>query len=733
MAFGFQNCCDSTDYFYVAGIPNTVSELEVYYIDTLEGLDFCAAYVEFPELFYQPLTFNLKGMTAQTDCTECAVINPCPNVIDIDIDNFNNYVTSIVNECSIITESFFEASCVTKVPSYSATSSGQIALQLSGGVPPYLVYSANTTSQLTALNTPGTTNYFLTNRPAGTYYLQVLDFNNNLYAVQCSLPTPPLPMLVVCNSTNVTVYNGNNGTILYPFVSQGTPPYTYWSGSTQITSFPITGLVAGTYNLTIKDSGTGVNFQQSGITCTIIQPAEPIINPSSLCMSFEFCGTGFLINFISAGTFNNRAYYTPNPAGNTSLGIASGMQLRWNGTSWTTTTMPKTLPVSLAGGCTPTGTNVQFVGPSSTQPMGSWTSVNGTFYSNDGAGNTLINVTSGSCTSSPLSVSLVTVNVLCNQNSTGSITLTVNNGTPPYIVYINGINNNGLLTKYNLPIGTYTWSVTDSLNRTATGTVIISQVPPSTISMSVTSTYTDTVTPAGGFNQTNNYDLRRVYNINISTTGLVGPQTIYGYFIVSYRQQAAYTLQYTLANYTPVGVIGSTFPIDSFDVYWKKDNVDINTAYSNRVTNSTSGLRTSSSGLVLPISANLLPSTQNNCISTPNVMTTWGGEQYTVGTQLLPIPINSSTLITAQHRSAYRFKPSSGIGCTPAVGEDLEIQFVLTNALPPCTILLFNGTQVPQVNVASVVYRRSSKSTGSTSPAFMGAPSNNQLIPFQVV
>ena len=54
MALGFQNCCDGTDYFYVSGIPNTVSELEVYYIDTLEGLDFCAAYVELPELFYQP-------------------------------------------------------------------------------------------------------------------------------------------------------------------------------------------------------------------------------------------------------------------------------------------------------------------------------------------------------------------------------------------------------------------------------------------------------------------------------------------------------------------------------------------------------------------------------------------------------------------------------------------------------------------------------------------------------
>ena len=39
MAFGFQNCCDSNEYFYVNNIPNTVSEYEVYYIDTLEDWD----------------------------------------------------------------------------------------------------------------------------------------------------------------------------------------------------------------------------------------------------------------------------------------------------------------------------------------------------------------------------------------------------------------------------------------------------------------------------------------------------------------------------------------------------------------------------------------------------------------------------------------------------------------------------------------------------------------------
>jgi hypothetical protein len=85
MAFGFQNCCDSNEYFYVNNIPNTVSEYEVYYIDTLEDLDFCASYVELPELFYQPRTYNLRGMTAQTNCTSCITINPCPDLTELPV------------------------------------------------------------------------------------------------------------------------------------------------------------------------------------------------------------------------------------------------------------------------------------------------------------------------------------------------------------------------------------------------------------------------------------------------------------------------------------------------------------------------------------------------------------------------------------------------------------------------------------------------------------------------
>jgi len=66
MAFGFQNCCDIEDYFYVNGIPGSVSEYEIYYIETVQGNTLCGTYVELPELFYQPITYDLVGMTAQT-------------------------------------------------------------------------------------------------------------------------------------------------------------------------------------------------------------------------------------------------------------------------------------------------------------------------------------------------------------------------------------------------------------------------------------------------------------------------------------------------------------------------------------------------------------------------------------------------------------------------------------------------------------------------------------------
>ena len=64
MAFGFRECCNQFSYFTVTGIPASVSEFEVYYIRTLEGINFCATYVQIPTLNYQAPNYILLELTS---------------------------------------------------------------------------------------------------------------------------------------------------------------------------------------------------------------------------------------------------------------------------------------------------------------------------------------------------------------------------------------------------------------------------------------------------------------------------------------------------------------------------------------------------------------------------------------------------------------------------------------------------------------------------------------------
>ena len=730
MAYGFQNCCDGTEYFYVNGIPSSVSELETYYIDTTEGLDFCATYVELPELFYQPKTYNLVGMTAQTNCTVCTTSNPCPDIIEDDIDSISSYITTTSNECAVITESFLEVTCVqTTVPTFSNPNAGIVSLNIVGGVPPYLIYSANTTTQLAASSNPGNIQV-LTNKPGGTYSFDVLDFTNNIVSINCILPVAPSLLTVTCNKVDVTgVFGNTNGQILTPSVVGGTPPYTYWSGSTQITSFPITNLGAGTYSITVKDSGTGSNFQQQSTNCIISQPTQ-IIYPSSLCMSFEFCGTGFLINFLSAGTINGKAYYTPNAAGNTSLGITSGLELSWDGVKWTTNSKTKTSSVSLAGGCNPLGTNVQFIGPSTQQPTGSWSPVSSSFYNNDGGGTTVINVTQGNCTSSSLSVTTIVNDGTCSATPNGTITLTVNNGAGPYIVFIGGVDNNGQLSKTGLNSGTYSWSVTDATNRTASGTLNVNVIISSNINLSVGATFNT----LNDFwqdlsNPTRTKLIGRRYDVTINASGLNPGEQIQGYFVVIYKQ---------LALYKTTGIISPPdYPYDS-TIYqpnvtwslitdsgsqsgyrWKKNGINISNDYSDELVQNQLGNRKCPVGLctIIPVSSSIMPTPQNNSCPTTSDQAGVAALYYTVGNASNPITIDSNTTITGNLPTSFRWRPnSSGLGggnfeaqtsCPRAYAEDWEIYFQQVGNIPQCKSLTFNNLTYNPSNPSITKYRRS--------------------------
>jgi len=282
MALGFKNCCDSNEYFYLTGIPGYVSEFEIYYIETLEGEIFCGEYVEIPALNYQPTTYNLVGMTGQTSCSNCILLNPCPTGIIVDL-NAQYSTTSLVNDCSLKTIFPMQVSCVKTLPSETNSLDGQVGLYIVGGTPPYSIFTGTSTTAV-GQSTNGQTFQVYSNVSAGTYTSIVYDFYGDyIETVSCVLSGVPISIIANCSSISPTYYGGNNGSF-YITLDGGTQPFTYtFSGVTTTgnDSFSAAGLTAGTYTIVVTDGGDGVFQQTQTVTCTVSNPT-PIVFPTDL-------------------------------------------------------------------------------------------------------------------------------------------------------------------------------------------------------------------------------------------------------------------------------------------------------------------------------------------------------------------------------------------------------------------------------------------------------------------
>ncbi len=117
---------------------------------------------------------------------------------------------------------------------------GWVCAQATGGNGT-LSYSWNT----------GATSNCLYNLVAGTYTVKVSDANG-CFVTSVFVLANPAPVVVTTSSTNISCNNANNGTAT-AVGSGGTAPYTYtWSNG--VKNATITGLCAGTYTVTVKDS-----------------------------------------------------------------------------------------------------------------------------------------------------------------------------------------------------------------------------------------------------------------------------------------------------------------------------------------------------------------------------------------------------------------------------------------------------------------------------------------------
>ncbi len=382
-----------------------------------------------------------------------------------------------------------------------------------------------------------------TNLSAGTYTVTVSDANSCTATVSATITQPAAALsATVANVTNVSCNGGNNGAIDVN-VSGGTTTYNYlWNGGaiTQDRS----GLTAGSYNLTVTDA----NSCSATVAATITEPAAISISHTSGNVLCNSGNTGTVTLTVNGGT-TPYTYLWSNGASTQNLAAATAGNYDVTVTDANLCTaayngnITITQPAVLSATATPThvtcfGTNT---GSISVGVTGGTLQYN--FIWNDGntsqnrsaltAGHYGVTVTDANACSATvdaiinqpavLTTSETHVNVSCNAGNNGSIDLSVNGGTTPYSYnWGAGVNTED---RSNLTAGSYTVTVNDQNNCSATSTIAITQptalaatITPSAVLCNAGSTGSVALSVSGGvtnysYNWSNGASTQNISNV----------------------------------------------------------------------------------------------------------------------------------------------------------------------------------------------------------------------------
>ncbi|MFW0739220.1 T9SS type A sorting domain-containing protein [Flavobacterium sp. T12S277] len=325
-------------------------------------------------------------------------------------------------------------------PSCNNGTNGSATVVASGGTPGY-TYSWSPS---------GGTAATATGLAAGTYTATVTDANG-CSTTQAFTLSNPAAFAVTTSQTDV-LCNGSATGSAGVVVTGGTPGYTYsWSpsGGTAATA---TGLIAGTYTVTITDANGCFTTR----TFTIIQPTNPLVATQGAITHVNCFGnsTGAATVNVTGGT---GAYtYSWAPSGGTAA-TASGL-----------TSGTYVVTVTDANACTTTQS----------------------FTINQPAAS--------------LSASTAVLDVSCFGGANGSATVTPSGGTPGY-TYSWSPSGGTAATATGLSAGTYICTITDSkgctLNRTAvigSPTALTATISKTDVSCNGGTNGTATVNATGG-------------------------------------------------------------------------------------------------------------------------------------------------------------------------------------------------------------------------------------------
>ncbi|MES2132171.1 MAG: PKD domain-containing protein [Bacteroidota bacterium] len=321
------------------------------------------------------------------------------------------------------------------------TSTGTVNVTGSGGTPGYQ-YQINGTGFQTAGS--------FTAVPANTHIIQVRDANG-CTATQTVTVTQPTALADVLATQNANCTAANGSITATP--SGGTSPYTYaWTGGGGSGSVT-TGLVSGTYSVTVTDNNGCTLVSSATIGNT---PGGTAAITGSTNITCNGANNGILTaNMVTAGTAPFTYSWTPTPGAG-------------QGASTATNLAPGTYTCKITDfyGCIATAIG------SLTQPT-------------------------------PLTAIMNSNNVKCFGTATGTVSAAGTGGTGPYTYNWTTLPST-LTTVNNVAIGTYTCQITDVNNCTISPTISVTQPSSITLTSSVTAANCNqangsaTVTASGG-------------------------------------------------------------------------------------------------------------------------------------------------------------------------------------------------------------------------------------------
>ena len=296
---------------------------------------------------------------------------------------------------------------------------------------------------------PQQTDSTATGLQAGSYMVTVTDVNGCSITNTVTVLEPPV-LTATTTTTGASCAGYNDGTAS-AIPNGGVGGYTYaWNTSPVQTDSTATGLVAGTYTVTVTDA----NGCTTTASAVVTEPLGMVLTMSSNPTSCFGGNDGSAAVSVSGGSGNYTYLWNTNDTTVAITNLVAGNYI---------------VTVTDVNGCSRTD-SVQVTEPTQ------------------------------------MFINTLKTDVSCFNGTDGSASATPSGGTAPYTYAWNTTPIQNTQTAINLPAGTYIVTVTDANNCSATASVTINQ-PPTGVSTSVT--FTDvscfagndgvaTVNPTGG-------------------------------------------------------------------------------------------------------------------------------------------------------------------------------------------------------------------------------------------